>query len=165
MYQVGGPDGDEWRWDVPVACMTPRSRGEIHLTGTESEAIPAIDHAFLADVDAYDAMILADGVRIMRELSAIEPLRTFLGEELTPGRRTSWCAAGSSTTTTRSAAARWRRSPTRMPWSIRTAACTAWRTRTSRTARSARSIPRANTNLPAAVIGLRIAELLLEDDV
>ena len=37
MYPVGGPDGDEWRWDVPVACMTPRSRGEIHLTGTDPE--------------------------------------------------------------------------------------------------------------------------------
>jgi len=162
MYPVGGPDGDEWRWDVPVACMTPRSRGEIHLTGADPEAVPAIDHAFLTDVDAYDAMILADGVRIMRELAATEPLRTFLGDELDARapdelvrRRVEhyYHPVGSC-----------RMAPDSDPDAVVDPRGRVHGLENAYVADCAICpvIPRANTNVPAAVIGLRIAELLLE---
>lgn len=162
MYPVGGPDGDDWRWDVPVACMTPRSRGEIHLTGADPEAIPVIDHAFLADVDAYDATILADGVRIMRELAAAEPLRTFLGDELDAAapdelvrRRVEhyYHPAGSC-----------KMGPESDPDAVVDPAGRVHGLENAYVADCAICpvIPRANTNLPAAVIGLWVAELLLE---
>jgi choline dehydrogenase len=162
MYPVGGPDGDGWRWDVPVACMTPRSRGEIHLTGTDPEATPVIDHAFLSDVDAYDAMILSDGVRLMRELAAAEPLRTFLGDELdalAPAelveRRVEHyyhpvgsCKMGPDSDMEAVVDPSGRVHGTENAYVADCAICP--------------TVPRANTNIPAAVIGLRIAEKLLE---
>src|ERR1051326_5448510 len=83
-YPVGGPSPTGWRWHLPIACMTPRSRGEVHLSGPSPKALPLIDHQFLSDPEGYDAKILADGIRIMRDLAATEPLRSFVGDEFDP---------------------------------------------------------------------------------
>jgi choline dehydrogenase len=162
MYPIGGADRDAWRWDVPVACLTPRSRGEIHLSDADPEAIPAIDHAFLADVDGYDAMILADGVRIMRTLATNEPLRTFLGEELNAlepaelvRRRVEhyYHPVGSC-----------KMGPASDPQAVVDPAGRIHGLENAYVADCSICpvVPRANTNLPAVVIGLRVASLLLE---
>jgi choline dehydrogenase len=88
IYPVGGPAADTaagWRWGFPVACMTPRSRGSLRLVSADPETAPALDHNYLGDPDGYDRAVLADGIRIAREMTNQEPLRTLLGEEITDG--------------------------------------------------------------------------------
>ena len=161
LYPVGGPDGDGWRWDVPVACMTPRSRGGIHLGGSDPEATPVIDHRFLSDAEGYDLQILSDGVRIMRELTATDPLRTFLGDELEPLPAAELCRArvehyyhpvGSC-----------KMGPATDPAAVVDSAGAVHGLGGIYVADCAICpvVPRANTNIPAAVIGLVVAEKLL----
>jgi choline dehydrogenase len=86
IYPVGGPAADTaagWRWGFPVACMTPRSRGSLRLVSADPETAPTLDHNYLGDPDGYDRAVLADGIRIAREMTNQEPLRTLLGEEIT----------------------------------------------------------------------------------
>jgi choline dehydrogenase len=87
LYPVGGPldrDAGAWRWAFPVACMTPRSRGTLRLTSADPEETLSIDHRYLTDVDGHDAAVLADGVALAKELTAQAPLAALLGEELPP---------------------------------------------------------------------------------
>lgn len=87
LYPVGGPinaEASEWRWAFPVACMTPRSRGALRLAGSDPGAAPVIDHGYLNDIDGHDAAVLADGVAIAKEFARQSALAELVGEELPP---------------------------------------------------------------------------------
>ena len=89
LYPVGGPDADDptgWRWKLPVACMTPRSRGTVRLRAVDPLAAPRIDHRYLSDPEGADRRVLVDGVALARELAAQPVLRDVLGEEVAPSR-------------------------------------------------------------------------------
>lgn len=60
---------------VEVACMTPRSRGEVHITSTDPEAHPHIDHRYLTDPDDHDLTVLRDGL-VMAEELLVQPALT-----------------------------------------------------------------------------------------
>jgi choline dehydrogenase len=156
LYPIGGPhpkQHDAWRWELPVACMTPRSRGTATVASADPTARPRIDHAYLSD--SHDVDVLADGVEIMREIAAGMPL---LGAELGPRatgtelrdaiRRgvvhyyhpVGTCAMGSVVGAD---------GAVHGLEALYVADCSIMPT-----------IPRANTNVPAAVIGLRIGSLL-----
>jgi choline dehydrogenase len=64
-----------------VAVMTPRSRGELHLSPAARRV--AIDPAYLSDPDDVARMVA--GVRLAREIAAAEPLRSSIEDELWPG--------------------------------------------------------------------------------
>jgi choline dehydrogenase len=82
---IGGPvAGGGWRWDITVACMDPHSRGSVRLRSADPEVVPAVDNAFLSDPDGHDRRVLADAVRLGRELAGAPPLRELIGPEL-PG--------------------------------------------------------------------------------
>jgi len=66
-----------------VFAMKPVSRGSVRLTAADPRAPLAIDHGFLRD-DA-DAIVLADGVELLRELTAREPLVRYAARETRPG--------------------------------------------------------------------------------
>ena len=88
IYPVGGPNAASptgWQWIFPVACMTPRSRGAVTLRTSDPRQEPRIDHAYLSDPDRHDRAVLLDGLRIARGLAGQPGLRELLGEELTPG--------------------------------------------------------------------------------
>lgn len=53
---------------VEVACMTPRSRGTVRITSTDADASPAIDHGYLTDPDGHDLQVLRDGLAMAEEL-------------------------------------------------------------------------------------------------
>jgi len=53
---------------VEVACMTPRSRGAVHISSTDPEGHPSIDHCYLSDPDDHDVTVLADGLVLAEEL-------------------------------------------------------------------------------------------------
>ncbi len=161
IYPVAGPSEDGWFWVVPVACMTPRSRGEIHVSGADTEAQPRIDHRFLSDPDGHDLAVLADGVRIVRELASTEPVASLIGAERDPLEAEEFVRtkvehyyhpAGSCQMGASSDPAAVVDSGGRVHGldGIYVADCAVCPT-----------VPRANTNIPAAVIGLKVADSLL----
>lgn len=65
---------------VEVACVTPRSRGRLDIASPDPEAQPTIDHAYLSDPDGYDLAVLRDGLQLAEQLLEQPPLRAILGE-------------------------------------------------------------------------------------
>ncbi|WP_028066204.1 GMC family oxidoreductase [Solirubrobacter soli] len=152
LYPIGGPhpkDPSAWRWELPVACMTPRSRGTVTL---RADGTPRIDHAYLKE--AHDLDVLVDGVRIVREIAARMPrlgpelgahddLRGAIRREVVHYYHpVGTCALGTVTNENGAVIG---------AEGLYVADCSIIPT-----------IPRANTNVPAAVVGLRIAEALIE---
>jgi choline dehydrogenase len=85
IYPVGGivaPGRFEF-W-LPVACMTPRSRGSVRLAAAEGTVAPLLDHAYCSDPDGHDHAVLRDGVELARELARSGPFAELLGDELEP---------------------------------------------------------------------------------
>ena len=90
IYPVGGPDPTTrtgWRWTLEVACMTPRSRGALRIASADVAAPPIIDHRYLSDPDSEDLRVLTDGIALAREIAAKPALSRLVGGELSPGSR------------------------------------------------------------------------------
>lgn len=145
---------------VEVACMTPRSRGEVHITSADPEVHPFIDHRYLTDPDDHDLTVLRDGLEMAEELLA----QPALADVLVPGPRRDLSDASI------------RRDvmhyyhpvgTTPMGTDPATSVCDP----SGRVHGAERivvgdvslvpQVPRANTNIPAVVIGERIAAMLL----
>ena len=43
--------GGGWAWELSVACLTPLSRGSIHIRDADAATVPAIDHRYCSDPD------------------------------------------------------------------------------------------------------------------
>ncbi|WP_051324621.1 GMC family oxidoreductase [Candidatus Solirubrobacter pratensis] len=156
LYPLGGPHPrrrDAWRWELPVACMTPRSRGTVAVASADPAARPRIDHAYLSD--EHDLDVLADGVELMREIAARMPL---LGEELGP--RAS--GAGLRKAIRRGVVHYYHPGGTCAMGPVVGADAAVHGLEALYVADCSimPAIPRANTNVPAAVIGLKVASLL-----
>ncbi len=65
---------------VEVACMKPRSRGRIDVTGPNPFAAPVIDHAYLSDPDDHDLAVLRDGLAIAEALLEHPLVAPLLGD-------------------------------------------------------------------------------------
>ena len=152
----------EGRTILAVGAMEPRSRGRLTLVGADPSAAPVMDHAYLSD--PHDVAVLVEGVERARELAAAEPLRVLIGRELVPGpgadpedairRRhvhyyhpVGTCALGRADDPLAVCDARGRLHGLER---IVVADCSL-----------IPLVPRANTNVPAVVIGERIADELL----
>ncbi len=88
VYPVGGPDPDDlsgWRWSFPVACMTPRSRGSVRLRSADPSSTPLIDHRYVTDEDGHDRAVLLAGAELARDIASRDPLRDLIGAEIAPG--------------------------------------------------------------------------------
>ncbi len=70
------------RVHVEVACMTPQSRGRVDIISRDPEAQPKIDHAYLSDPDNHDITVLQDGLKIANELLKQSSLAALLGESI-----------------------------------------------------------------------------------
>jgi choline dehydrogenase len=71
-----------WRCVIPVALLTPRSRGRLRLSSADPKRLGEPDHAYLAHPD--DVPPLVAGVRWAMTLARSEPLARYLGEILDP---------------------------------------------------------------------------------
>lgn len=171
LYPVGGPDGESetgWHWSFPVACMTPRSRGAVTLWSADPGREPRIEHRYLSDPEGHDRAVLREGLRTARRLAAQPALRDLLGTELNPGSPIQddaaldeWiegaiehyyhpvgtCAMGPDEDSTAVTDTRGRVHGLE---NVFVADCSIMPV-----------IPRANTNLPAVIVGERIAGWLL----
>ena len=172
IYPVGGRDAATptgWRWTLEVACLTPRSRGALKLASADPAAPPLIDHRYLSDPEDEDLRVLLDGIALAREIAAKPALSRLVGDELSPG----------SAIATRNELAAFVRAnclhyyhpvgTCRMgPASDRSAVVDSrGRIHGLDNAYVADAsvmpvIPRANTNVPALVVGERIARWLIE---
>lgn len=154
---------------LAVACMTPRSRGRLSLTSSDPERMPLIDHGYLSDPDCADLAVVADGVRIAREVAANGPLARLIGSETgaLAGLEGERLAAGL------------RRTHGHYYHPVGTARMGRADDREAVCDASGRvhgveglwvgdcalipTIPRANTNIPAVVVGARVARELGAD--
>jgi choline dehydrogenase len=88
LYPIGGPtssNGSSWLFTIPVAHMTPRSRGSLHISSSDPAAPPVIDHGYLTDSHGYDCAVLLDGIEVVRSLAEQLPLLRLVGTETFPG--------------------------------------------------------------------------------
>jgi choline dehydrogenase len=147
---------------LAVGAMEPRSRGRLTLASADPGVAPVMDHGYLSD--PHDVAVLIEGIEHARELAALEPLRSLAGDELVPGadadlgdaiRRThvhyyhpvGTCALGPADDPLAVCDARGRLHGLDR---IAVADCSLMPV-----------VPRANTNVPAVVVGERVAEELL----
>jgi choline dehydrogenase len=70
-----------------VACLTPRSRGRVHLRTADPSAAPILDHGYLTDPEGHDIGVLRDGVELARRFLGTEPLVSLVRERM-PGSDT-----------------------------------------------------------------------------
>jgi choline dehydrogenase len=86
VYPVGGVVPGGFEFSLPVACLTPRSRGRVRLAAAHGTVAPVIDHAYCSDPDGHDHAVLRDGVEIARSLARSGPFAELLGAETEPTR-------------------------------------------------------------------------------
>jgi choline dehydrogenase len=68
---------------VSASYWSPRSEGRVWARSADAREKPAVLLNLLTDRSDLEAMIRA--TRIIREIAAAEPLRSLIGDELTPG--------------------------------------------------------------------------------
>jgi choline dehydrogenase len=160
---VGSNQTSVWRGraHVEVACVTPRSRGTLRIASRDPEAHPVIDHRYLSDPEGHDLAVLRDGLRMANELLDHTVVAELLGGPISDVSTdqaiidqvahyyhpVGTCKMGRADDPTAVCDERGRvfgldgvvvADASLMP-----------------------QIPRANTNLPAVMIGERIAQLLM----
>ena len=87
LFPVGGQfmdTADSWEFLLPVANMTPLSRGSMQLTSVHPLATLKIDTAYLSDPEGRDLAILWNGIELVRDYARRSPLADLLGEEISP---------------------------------------------------------------------------------
>ena len=82
----GEPDG---RYHLLVSVVASRSVGAIHLASSDPEASPRIEHAYLSDPEEYDVTAMADGVELAREIMSGLQNAGWLLDEVSPGPKVS----------------------------------------------------------------------------
>ena len=171
LFPTGGAnaDGEGWRWVFPFSCMTPRSRGALHLSGADPTAAPRIDHGYLTDPEGEDLRVLLDGLELTHAVTAQPALAALLGEEVLPGASRSDRASLGELLRTYCMhyyhpVGTCRMGPAHEPESVVDARGKVYGLDNTYVADASLMpvIPRANTNMPALVVGLRIAAWLLD---
>lgn len=71
------------RVHVEVSCVDVRSRGFVHITSADPEAHPLIDHRYLSDADGHDLAVLRDGLVLAERLLDHPRLASVLGQRIT----------------------------------------------------------------------------------
>jgi choline dehydrogenase len=87
LFPVGGQftdTADSWEFLLPVANMIPLSRGSVQLTSTDPFATLKIDTAYLSDPEGRDLAILWNGIELVRDYACQTPLAELIGEEISP---------------------------------------------------------------------------------
>lgn len=168
LYPLGhrNPDGS-WLYAIYTAVMDPRSTGSVRLSGTDPEALPVIDHGYFTDPDDADLDVLLDGLRIARELGAQNPLSGLAGREIEPllsgAELKAWVRQNS--THDYHPVGTCKMGPASDPAAVVDASGAVHGIAGLYVGDASimPKVPRANTNIPAAAVGEKIAELLIAD--
>ncbi len=144
---------------IEVACMTPRSRGRVDIVSADRSAHARIDHAYLTDADDHDITVLRDGLVMAQEMLNHPVFASLLGESVTD--------TGSDEALRREVAHYYHPVGTCAMGTDEMSVCDmsgrvrGLRHTTVADASLMPQIPRANTNIPAIMIGERVAEFLM----
>jgi choline dehydrogenase len=147
---------------VEVACMTPRSRGRVDIVSADPEAHPRIDHGYLTDADGHDLAVLRDGLVLaeallsqsaLAEVLIAEPPRDLSDGAMRRDVMHYYHPVGSTPMGTDPAMSVC--GPTGVVHGMERVVVG--------DVSLMPQIPRANTNIPAVVIGERIAAFILGD--
>ncbi len=144
---------------IEVACMTPKSRGQLDIVSTDPGVAPLIEHNYLGDPAGHDIAVLRDGLVMAEAMLAMPALKSILGARVTD--------TSSDAGIRRNVAHYYHPVGTCMMGDGPLAVCNAHgavRGLSRVTVGDASlmpQIPRANTNIPAVVIGERIAQGLV----
>lgn len=144
---------------VVVCCLDPVSRGEVHITSANHQVAPAINHGYITDEGGHDLAVLRDGLVIAEELLNHPEVASVLGDAITDvstddGIRQNvkhyyhpvgTCAMGTGPSAVCDAAGRVHGLDSVVVADVSLMP----------------QIPRANTNMPAVMIGERIARTLI----
>ena len=87
LFPIGGQfmdTADEWEFLLPVANMIPLSRGSVQLTSADPFAELKIDTGYLSDPEGRDLTILWNGIELVRDYACQAPLAELIGEEISP---------------------------------------------------------------------------------
>ena len=68
---------------IEVACVTPKSRGRIDITSSDPAAHPVIDHRYLSDEEGHDMAVLRDGLVMAEALFNAPAFAGVLGDRVT----------------------------------------------------------------------------------
>lgn len=68
---------------VEVSCVDVRSRGIVHLTSPDPAAHPHIDHGYLSDPEGHDLAVLREGIVLAEQLLSHPRLAEVLGDRIT----------------------------------------------------------------------------------
>lgn len=155
IFPSGPVDG---RLVLFVALMEPRSRGRVRLSSPNAEEMPDIDVGLLTHPD--DLPRLLAGVQVARELAATSPLKEHLAGELPPDR-TDEELVSEQLNVYQHPVGTCRMGPAGDPAAVvdSTGRVHGVAGLAVADASIMPTIPRANTNLPAIMIGERLAEL------
>jgi choline dehydrogenase len=143
---------------IEVACVNPRSRGRIDITSADPAAPPRIDHRYLSDEGQHDIAVLRDGLAMADDLFRQPMLADVLGGPVTD--------MSTDEAILREVAHYYHPVGTARMGSDDDAVCDeaggvhGFARVTVADVSLMPQIPRANTNIPAVVIGERIATLL-----
>lgn len=77
-------DAGAWRFLLMAFSLAPRSRGHVRLASLDPAQPPLIDFRFLTD--PHDVAALGAAVRLLNRLAASAPLADLIARELVPGR-------------------------------------------------------------------------------
>jgi choline dehydrogenase len=145
---------------VEVCCMTPKSRGRVDIVSADPEAAPHIDHGYLNDPDGHDLAVLRDGLVMAEKLFNHPSLASVLG----PPEN-----VHASDADIRNAVLHYYHPVGTCRMGSDDLSVCDQRGRVhglgnvvAADASIMPQIPRANTNIPAVVIGERVARLLLD---
>lgn len=87
-YPVGGARRDapdRFNWTYKVSLLRSAARGALTLRSSDPSAPPILDHAFLRDDDGSDLARLSEGLELLEEAVAYPELARLLGRETFPG--------------------------------------------------------------------------------
>jgi choline dehydrogenase len=140
---------------VEVACVTPRSRGRVDIVSRDPEEAPHIDHAYLTDPDDHDISVLRDGLVMAQDMLNHPALASLLGAQVTD--------VSTDDAIRRSVMHYYHPVGTCAMGTVCDSRGRVYATRNIVVADASLipQTPRANTNIPAIVIGERIAGWLL----
>lgn len=159
----------EWETMILAFNMTPRSRGRVSLRGDDPELPPIIERHFLTDHDDSDMAVLVDGLALTRQLAAQDPLAAMIGVEVDPGPRVAHLSdVQSFIRSTVSGYAHpvgtCKMGPAADPLAVVDATGRVHATSNVYVADASiiPQIPRANTNLTCMLIGVKVADAVVE---
>jgi choline dehydrogenase-like flavoprotein len=172
LYPVGGPYSfEDGRWDLRqnVACMTPKSRGQLTLRSPDPEEAPLLDHAYLADDGGLDRAVILDGIQLARQIASQPGMPQWIGDEIEPGialqtDREILAWINRNVAHYFHPVGTCKMGPASDPMAVVEARGKVYGADDLYVADCSISpvMPRANTNIPAAVVGERIARWLAE---